>query len=159
MSMKNETPNAEATPAKTDEQKKAARRERSKKLKAAKEAIRQFLVTEEVKALPKGIQAALALVAPAKKARSGGGGGGSNVKLLQSLFAKVGDAVSELDIFKQTKKGRGEFRKLTRSVLKKADPAERMWITFDEDAETWTLASIGESAPKGWEGIDPNQTK
>lgn len=157
MSMKNETPESTQAATKTDEQKKAARREASQKRKAAKEAVRQFLQTDECKALPKGIQAALAVLAPNKKSR-GGGGGGSNLKLVQGMFPKVGTSVTELDIFKQTKKGRGEFRKLTRSVLKKADPAERMWITFNEETESWTLVAIGENAPKDWDGIDPNKS-
>ena len=157
MTMQNVTPAAGSRkrPVLTAEQ-KAAKTAKKQAVKQALAAVGQFAQTEEFGKLPKGIQAAITLIT-AKTARTGGTGnaGASVLSLLKGLFPKVGAKVTELEMFKQTKKGRAEIKKLVRVALRKCAPAERMWIAFDDKSETWTLIATGETAPKDWAGYNP----
>lgn len=157
--MQNVTQSAPVEGSKVVDPAKAARKAaRKAEMKNAMDALRQFAQTEEFGKLPKGIQSAIArLSMPAKRTGGGSGSaGGSSLSLFRSLFPKVGAKVTELELFKATKKGRAEFKKLVRTTLRKVSPAERMWIQFDETAEIWTLVAVGEAAPKDWKGADPN---
>lgn len=155
--MQNVTQSAPVAPV-VNAEKAARKAARKAELKNAMEALRQFAQTEEFGKLPKGVQAAIArLSMPSKRTGgSSGSAGGSALALLRSLFPKVGAKVTELEVFKATKKGRSELKKLVRTTLRKVDPAERMWIAFDETAEIWTLLGVGAEAPKDWKGADPN---
>lgn len=162
MTMSNSTPNGTDTNAgneaeaarKAEEAKKAARKARNEQRKASKAELVKFASTDEFGKLPKAVQAAIKFLAPEKA--SGGRGGVSSVyEAVRTMFPKVGHAIGELDIFKQTKKGRGEFRKYVRTALKKAEPAKRLWIEFDEAKESWTLRAEGATPPKGWTGYVP----
>lgn len=136
---------------------KAIRDKNNKEMKAAKKIVTTFQDTPEYKKLPKAIQEALKRICG--KVRVGGVGGASPIAdKVAELFKTVGTPVSELDLFKATKMGRGEMRKRVREALKGSVPAERRWIEFDEDSESWTLLSVGAIQPKGFKGkaiVDP----
>ena len=128
--------------------KKAVKDARKAALKAAKGTLTNFSQTKEYDKLPEDVRSAITRL---MKTTKGGGGKGSLVAQLKALFPKVGAALSELDLFKATKMGRREFQKKVTTVLKKAEPENRMWVKLNEEAETWTLMQIGgQKAPKGW---------
>jgi hypothetical protein len=128
------------------------RKGNEREMVAAKGVIKKFQETDAYKALPANVQAAIVRVC----GKTGGGGGGARrnpfVETITALFPKVGASVSELDIFKKTKMGRGEFRKRVREALKSAEADARMWIEFNEEKESWTLIGQGANQPKGWLG-------
>jgi hypothetical protein len=127
--------------------KKARRAESKKVLKAAKATLHDYMATADFKKLPKEVQDAINRLAAKRKS---GGVRKNWMDLFTGLFPKIGASIHELDLFKQTKMGRGEFRKKVRHALKKAEPEQRMWITFNEKAETWTLLGTGKDTPDGF---------
>lgn len=128
------------------------RKENEREMVAARATIRKFAQTKEYAALPEDVRNAITRAC----GKSGGGSGGGRknpfMDTLRTLFPKAGTTISELDIFKATKMGRGEFRKRVREALKSAAPAERIWVEFNEDKESWVLLSVGADQPKGWLG-------
>ena len=129
---------------------KALKLKNQKEMKDAKIAVRTFLATDGAMKLPKDIQAAMTRICG--KARTGGSVQGSVVNTLRGLFAKVGDKVNELEIFKATKMGRGEIRKKVREGLKNSPVADRFWLEFEDKTESWVLLQNGGKQPKGWQG-------
>jgi len=116
--------------------------------------LRGFMEDKLFETLPKGIQAAIRMIAEKRAGFGGGGGAKRNVFMdtLSSFLAKKGDTVSELDLFKALKMGRGEIRAKVRENLKKSAPEHRVWVELDEDAEVWVLLGTGAKQPKGWKG-------
>lgn len=134
---------------------KAIKDKNQKEMKAAKKIVVAFQDTAEYKALAPEIQAALKRICG--KVRVGGIGGGNTgsdvfVDRLKAMFPKVGTSVDELEIFKATKMGRGEFRKRVRESLKRAEPANRMWVEFNADTEKWTFLARQVDLPEGFKG-------
>lgn len=74
---------------------------------------------------------------------------------IAELFINVGDCVSESDIFNKFRMGRGEMKGAIKLALQKASPADRKWVAFDPDSESYTLLSIGPDAPDSWTGFLP----
>lgn len=136
----------------TDEQKahdKAVRAKNTAELKAARAIVQEFTKTKAFTKLPEDVQQAIERV-----------GGKTSTRAatpvfrdkLATLFPNVGDAVSELDLFKDTKMGRGEMRKRVRETLKKSAPEGRYWVEFAEATEEWVLLHVGPEQPEGWLG-------
>ena len=75
--------------------------------------------------------------------------------VIDSLFVKVGDSVSESNVFAKFRMGRGEMKGAIKISLQKAETADRKWISFDLETETYTLVEIGPNAPAGWTGYLP----
>lgn len=136
---------AEVAAKKADEAKRAKQAEMRAELNNAKKMLFNFSQTKEFKALPEEVQAAISKVA--KKATSTRGG---LLDLFNQLFPTVGATLDELELFKQTKMGRSEFRKKVYYALRKAPEDQRMWITLNEKAEVWTLTHVGKDVPEGW---------
>lgn len=129
---------------------KAIRDKNNKEMKEAKSLLTKFQDAPEYSKLPENVQAALKRVCG--KARIAGVAKDSFADQLKVMFPKVGVAVKELDIFLKTKMGRGEFRKRIRESLKKAEKANRLWVEFVEETESWVLLGIGEKMAKGFNG-------
>lgn len=154
---------ADAAPEKTQAEidaatKKAAtalkRSENAKLSKAAKVELGKFKDTKEFKSLPETVRAAithLSAVATASAAPI--------MSVLTVIFPEIGTKVNELDIFKRTKKGRSEFRRVVRTGLIRAAAAERMWINFDEKTEEWEFVAVGETKPEGYNGPEMPEPK
>jgi hypothetical protein len=66
------------------------------------------------------------------------------------------ESLTEMEIFKEFKLGRPEMLNRIRSFIKVKDAEDRVWITFDEDAETYNLVETGPNPPEGWDGYLPN---
>lgn len=116
--------------------------EKKESLRAAKETLQKFSVSALFGSLTDDVQAAILRVAPFKETRRK-----RTSTLLKSLFPEVGHVIEELDLFKETKMGRSEMKKKVRDGLAKAELADRLWISFNEDTEEWTLLAIGGTAP------------
>lgn len=132
-----------------EDQAKALKKKNQAEMKAAKKTLFDYSQTKDFSKLPSDIQAAIKRVSGK---RAAAGSRPSIVGTLKPMFDKVGAAVSELDIFKATKMGRGEIRKKVRETLKKAAPEERFWLEFDADSENWVFLGVGAKQPKGWLG-------
>lgn len=132
---------------------KALRVANEKSRKEAQNVLHKFMDTKPYSKLTEDVQEAIKRLGT-KPSTSGGAGGGfpSAVSVLGVLFPEVGGTLDELEIFKRTKKGRSEFRKFCKLGLQRAVAEERMWISFDEAAEAWTLMSIGAEEPEGYKG-------
>ena len=131
------------------------RKENEREMVAARATVRKFQDTKDFSALPKDVQDAIVRVCGKTGGGAKGGPKGSPfMDTLKELFPKVKAAVTELDIFMKTKMGRGEFRKRVREALKSAAPAERMWIEFNDEKESWVLLAVGAEMPAGFKGKD-----
>lgn len=134
---------------KLDKQKVRREKDRAKavKTKAAKAALRLFLTTAVCEKLPEGIADAIKLLtSKAERTR-----GANWLELFNDIFPEVGASISELDLFLKTKMGRGEFRRKVQYAMKKTEPENRFWVSFDEAKETWTLEGTGADAPEGFQ--------
>ena len=68
----------------------------------------------------------------------------------------VGDTCTGDQLYALRKFGRGDGRRIIQQAVKSAKtPAERKWIYFDLDSDTYTLAAIGANPPDGWTGYIP----
>ncbi len=75
--------------------------------------------------------------------------------VVKNMFGEVGGFKSEDEIWAEHKLGRAEMRKVTVNLIKKEDPENRQWISFDPEEGIYTLEGMGENAPKGWTGYTP----
>lgn len=142
----------ELTPAEIEKaEKHKARRAKDQvkaaKVKEAKAVLKTFALTAVCIALPEDIKAAITLLT----SRSERTRGTNWLDLFNDIFPKVGDSITELDLFLKTKMGRGEFRRKVVYAIKKTDPENRFWVAFNEKDETWTLMGKGANAPNGFE--------
>ena len=136
----------ETTPKPVNETRQRKNAER----KVAKTFLRSKLNDEK---LPEDVRKALKIVIGTGE-RAVGQKGSPLMDKIRELFAKS-KSVDELTLFKETKMGRGEMRKRCRLFIKDCEPAERLWIAFNEEKETWDLKGTGEAMPKGWTGYIP----
>ena len=76
---------------------------------------------------------------------------------LRTALLEAGDkGLSEMDIFKMFKIGRPEMNIKRRVLVQSAKkPEDRVWISFDKEAETWNVVGKGAKAPEGWDGWLP----
>ena len=139
---------------------KDAKKVAKKALKATKKtAIKGALTTVKAiadKSNDQAFIAAMKIVAPAMyglKAERVAGSGGSASKVV--LYIADKKTVSEDEIFKNFKFGRKDVAGAIRKSLKKAAPADRIWISFDANKGVYTLAGKGADAPAGWVGFIP----
>lgn len=65
----------------------------------------------------------------------------------------------ENDIFTKFKLGRTEMKRYLTSLIKDAEPEERMWIDFDVESGKYTLIHTGSDAPDNWTGYMPVTVK
>ena len=79
-------------------------------------------------------------------------GGAANAFL--ELVAKTG-TVSEDEVFKQLKVGRKECAGHIRKSLKKSEPNDRKWISFDIKTGIYKVAGTGANPPRDWTGYVP----
>ena len=123
--------------------------------KAAKRAALAKLIafaaekgTPELQAIAK----ALTTRAPS----TGGTRAPSFLSVLGELFkGVVGATVSEEAVFKTHRMGRGEMRKFCINAIKKAKPADRLWVSFDLQTGVYKLEGVGVAAPANWKGYRP----
>lgn len=75
---------------------------------------------------------------------------------LRTALLESGDkGLTEMDIFKMFKVGRPEMVHRTRVLVLCPNPADRVWVKFFEDQETYRVVGRGATPPKGWEGYVP----
>jgi len=150
MSKKDEAKNAEKKEADRKAHDKAVRAKNDKEMKDARKKVSEFMETQEYTKLPDDVKSAIKRIV-GKKRTAAAGTDTFATKLIE-MFPTVSSRVAELDIFMQTKMGRGEFRKRVRETLKKSEHKDRMWIEFDEGTEEWIFLAKGIKQPKGFLG-------
>jgi hypothetical protein len=67
--------------------------------------------------------------------------------------------VNEDELFKTFRIGRREAASLLKTALRKAAPAERIWIKFDDEKGVYSHVGMGEKAPAGYDGYIPVEEK
>jgi hypothetical protein len=75
--------------------------------------------------------------------------------LIAELFNEVGDTATVQDIFNKYRQGPKEIKDAIKIALKKSDTADRKWIQYNSDDESFTLLDIGPNAPTGYTGFTP----
>jgi hypothetical protein len=75
---------------------------------------------------------------------------------IRTAFAEKG-SLSEMDIFKMFKIGRPEMVGKIRRMILTANPADRLWVKFDEKTEIYTVIAKGPTPPDGWTGYVPSE--
>lgn len=78
--------------------------------------------------------------------------------VIADLFTK-NPIIHEEEIFANLKLGRTEMRRYRIELIKKVDPANRMWIDFEPDTGKYELKGTGEEPPKDWTGYIPVTVK
>jgi hypothetical protein len=64
-------------------------------------------------------------------------------------------SLSEMDIFKTFHIGRPEMVNKRRVLVMCPNPADRLWVEFDEKAEVYNLVGTGPTPPAGFVGYIP----
>jgi len=144
--------NTEAQVEKTPEEIKAEKKARRDERNAAKKLVRNFMTEND---LPEEVTDALNMLISFKirKGRSGI----SKASKTQLIAEKLREqkSMSELELFQEFKVGRQAMKAQIRMFIKKMDPENRIWVTFDEETETYNLVAEGPNPPDGWEGYVP----
>jgi len=128
-------------------EKKAANKKKKVAKKAALLAILEFVTEQE----DHGLEAEIALVTPGQR---GGGGGSSVMDTFKDLFT-ANTEVKGLRLYQDYGMGQGEMRKIVRNLIKKTEPAKRIWVHYDKPSDTYTVMGRGAGAPVGWTGYRP----
>lgn len=118
----------------------------------AKKRLRDFMAScndEQVKA------DLLLVIGDGKRGSSGLRKNGANQAILNRIIEAGDTGVSEMDIFKEFHIGRPDMKNKIRAFIKNVAPDERVWIAFNEDTESYSVAGYGAQAPKGWAGWVP----
>lgn len=126
-------------------QKRLAKNEALKALKAFADATKDPKIIEALKILKPSLYGI---------ARRGGGGVSGTLQKFMDLVSER-KQISEDDVFKALKIGRKEAGQLIRKGLKQAEPDKRVWIKFDVAKGLYIHAGSGKVAPQGWEGYIP----
>lgn len=67
----------------------------------------------------------------------------------------AGKGLTEMELFLAFKIGRPEMAVKARILVLTANPADRVWIKFDEETEVYSVAGLGVNPPKDWTGYVP----
>ncbi len=74
--------------------------------------------------------------------------------VIAALFVENG-TINEEQLFQDYRLGRAELRKIRVNLIKKTEPADRLWIDFNPENGDYTLMGQGPDAPEGWTGYTP----
>lgn len=141
--------NRKLTPAEVEEKgkAKAARRELKKAKKEAKgKAFDVLKAYADKNPNAKELTEALKVLRPSLygivSERTPGAGATPNFSKFVALVAEK-KTISEDEVFKQFKIGRKDAAGFIRKALKKAEPAERIWINFDKEKGIYSFLNKG----------------
>lgn len=81
------------------------------------------------------------------------GGSNQTEKFIQYM-AEKGQAKEDI-VFREFKYGRKDCAGQIRKHLKKSEPANRVWISFNAETETYKVEGKGAKAPANWTGYEP----
>lgn len=124
------------------------------------ETVKSFVdkVAEKDPEGAKELVEAMQIIRPSLYGLTGGGGGGSNPLYTQTM-TKIKDAgkagLHEDELFKLFKVGRKEVNAHYKQSLRKAEPANRVWITFNKEKGLYSVVGDGENPPANYTGWRP----
>ena len=127
---------------------------------AAKAILAAFKETDQYKAIPEDVRAAIERIT--KKAAVSGNGKETVATLIEKLFPTVGAILDEFELFKSTKMGRAEMKKKVHYAMSKCtDESKKMWIRFDEkEGEgSWVYDAQQADRPSNWQDSDMPRTR
>lgn len=141
----------------TEEQKAEIKRRRDERNAAMRTIV--ALLTSGKELSPEDIaeMQGLAEVAAPKSGGRSGSGGSSRVAVMDVVSGIFDDVkeISEDQIFIDHKLGRTEMTTAIKNIIKKYDPKERKWISFDPETGVYKLEGKGPKPPRGWTGYVP----
>jgi hypothetical protein len=79
-----------------------------------------------------------------------------NQALRTALLEAGQKGLTEMDIFKMFKVGRPEMVTKIRILVLCPNPADRVWVKFNEKSETYVVVGKGAQPPKEWDGYIPS---
>lgn len=141
--------------AKTKEEKTAARKEAKAIRNAAKTLALDFIksIKDSVE-IPEDVLQAFTILTKTGSNRVRGERGPSNASLIKEKIMDEGN-VSDVDLFMEFKVAQREMAGHIRNWIKKGEPADRVWISFDKENECYVFVGEGEYPPENWEGYIP----
>jgi len=138
--------------ARESDPKKAERKARNVVKRAAKkEALKKVLAFVKEND-PEGLAVEVKLLTPG--ARFGGVARTGRVEVIAEAFTNESQ-IDENVIWDEYKLGRREMRGISIGLIKKREPDNRLWISFDSETGIYTLEGTGADAPAGWTGYEP----
>jgi hypothetical protein len=78
-----------------------------------------------------------------------------NSELREALLSSGDKGLTEMDIFKAFRIGRPEMVTKIRVLVLCPNPADRVWVRFDEASEVYKVVGKGANPPKSWDGYVP----
>lgn len=140
-----------------------SKKERTIARNKAFDTIKEF-VDNAVKKDPDGakeIVEAMKVIRPSLYGSTSGGGGGTSNPLRLQIISKIKESgkigIHEDDLFKQFKVGRKEINAHYKTSLRKAKPANRIWVVFNSTNGVYSVVGEGETPPdsyKGWRPVE-----
>lgn len=131
--------------------------------KAAKDFLRECLLGKHPEyEIPEEVLKAIRVLVPVRQKTEPAARGPRKQAVLDALakmFPEIGSTITLIDIFRQFRMGEGEMRVRMRQAIHDRAPEERLWITYDREAEIYTLVAKGANAPEGWVGVLPKTNK
>ena len=79
-----------------------------------------------------------------------------NAEIREAILNAGDTGLTEMDIFRQFRIGRPEMTTKIRILVLCPNPADRVWVKFFEDTETYKVVGLGANPPDGWDGYIPS---
>ena len=134
--------------------KKAAYEKELKERKtAARARVLQFVKDNEKDLGPLAADIKLLSGAGTGSPRAVGVSKSINSELRAAFIAKK--ALTEMEVFKTFHIGRPEMVNKARVLVLCPNPADRVWIAFDDKTETYNVVGTGPNPPAGFKGYIP----
>lgn len=146
---------------KTKEQIEKEKKDAKKAQRAAKKVAAETLKELVEKSGDKKYSEALKVIRPSLYGGSTHTSSGPRQSLTNDFLTLIvtKKSVNEDEIFKAFRIGRREAAAMIRKSLKNSEPANRIWIKFDEEKGIYSFVSKGAEPPKGWDGYIPVEEK
>ena len=133
----------------------AKMKERADKRAAAKARVLQFLTTLK----DTQIVADIKLFVSEGKKRSEGTAHYISSPLRDALVAAGEKGLTGLEIYKVFQLGAPEMRIKMRTLIQKAKPEDRVYVSYNKDTDAYKVVGKGKTPPKGWAGFIPAETE
>lgn len=138
---------------------KASRKKDKTAKRAAKNSAFEVLKAIVDASKDEKAKAALTTIRPALYGVVAAGDHSGNTSGVNKFVALVVEkkSISEDEVFKALKIGRKDAAGYIRKFLKKAAPADRVWINFDKGSGLYFVVGTGANAPKEYTGSIPTE--
>jgi hypothetical protein len=136
-------------------------REEFRKLSKSEQKVANKELLETIKKALEGNEAGTEALKVFKPSLYGLGGifgkstGTPKYKSFGDMFINKNDEVDEMSVFQLIKAGRHECNVFIKDIIRKSEPKEIKWISFNPETGIYKLIKIGQEPPKDWTGFVP----